>query len=298
LEHLIKRRKSVSVGYVHFLPCTIDNSLKLNWLYRRAFFWYLKKFYNSMDYLVTVNPSLIKKIREYNITKPKICCIPNFVSEKNFFPKTQEEKDLIRERYGIPKDKFVVFGAGQLQTRKGIYDFVETAKKTPDAHFIWAGGFSFGKMTDGYNEIRRIAANPPANVTFPGIIKRSEMNDWFNIADIFFLPSFDELFPMVILEALCCKTPILLRDIEIYRDILDGCYLSGKNTDEFSANIKTLMSDEGARDCWRDKSWEFHNKYTEESIIRQWDAFYSAAYKKEKNPQRAISDKINANQTT
>ena len=41
-------------------------------------------------------------------------------------------------------------GAGQVQTRKGVMDFVEVAKKMPDVKFVWAGGFSFGAITDGH----------------------------------------------------------------------------------------------------------------------------------------------------
>ena len=47
-------------------------------------------------------------------------------------------------------------GAGQVQTRKGVMDFVEVAKKMPDVKFVWAGGFSFGAITDGHEELKKI----------------------------------------------------------------------------------------------------------------------------------------------
>ena len=34
-------------------------------------------------------------------------------------------------------------------------DFFALAKRMPDVEFIWAGGFSFGKISDGYEEIKK-----------------------------------------------------------------------------------------------------------------------------------------------
>lgn len=48
-----------------------------------------------------------------------------------------------------------MLGAGQVQTRKGVLDFVDVAKKSPDVQFVWAGGFSFGRITDGYEELKK-----------------------------------------------------------------------------------------------------------------------------------------------
>ncbi|STY44477.1 Uncharacterised protein [Listeria grayi] len=49
----------------------------------------------------------------------------------------------------------MVLGSGQVQHRKGVMDFIETAKQLPDVQFIWAGGFSFGMITSGYEELKK-----------------------------------------------------------------------------------------------------------------------------------------------
>jgi len=279
-EKKINEKKFVSVGYVHFLPDTLDDSLKLpvSWVSKKAFYKYVLAFYESMDYLVTVNPAIVQKIKDYGIKNPKVYCIPNYVSDKNFFPKNESEKLNIREKYNIPADKFVVLGAGQLQRRKGVQDFIETAKMTPQAHFVWAGGFSFGKITDGYEQLKKITENPPSNVTFLGIIEREDMVDVYNMSDVFFLPSFDELFPMAILEALCCKLPVLLRDIDVYKGILKNCYIKGENPADFNDRINKLIISKDEREFWCEKSWECHERYSAEEISKQWDSFYTTAY--------------------
>ena len=56
---------------------------------------------------------------------------------------------------GLSENQFVVVGAGQVQKRKGIDDFITLAEELPDITFIWAGGFSFGGITDGYERYKK-----------------------------------------------------------------------------------------------------------------------------------------------
>ena len=73
--------------------------------------------------------------------------------------------------------------------------------------------FHSEKITDGYEEVRKVVENPPDNIKFTGIVDRDKMNEIYNLADVMFLPSYEELFPMTILEAMNCRVPLLLRDI-------------------------------------------------------------------------------------
>ena len=268
-----------TVGYVHFTPETVEKSLKLPKLFRKVFYSYMIEFYKQMDFLVTVNPYFIDILEQYGIPRDKVTYIPNFVSDEAFFPLEDEQKKLIRQQYGIPKDQFVVMCAGQLQTRKGIFDFVEIAKRMPDIQFIWAGGFSFGKMSEGYKEIQQIYENPPENIKFLGIVDRDYMNDLYNMSDVMFLPSFEELFPMTILEAMNCRTPILLRDLDIYPAILFDFYLKGSDNDTFIALLSKLRSDKDFYENACQMAWRGHMFYSEENVSKMWDAFYNKVYR-------------------
>lgn len=280
VERLLNRHSTVGIGYVHFLPETLDGSLKLPSFARKAFYRYVLAFYNSMDYLVTVNPYFVERIRSYGIDHPEVLCIPNFVSSKSFYPMGAEVNMASRNQYGISLHKFVVLGVGQLQTRKGIFDFVETARKLPEVHFVWAGGFTFGRISDGYEEIQKLLIHPPENVTFLGIVDRKKMPAVYNMADMMFLPSYEELFPMSILEALCCKKPLLVRDIPLYRDILLDYCMKGGSTDEYASLIRRIATDSAAYNQWCEQSWECHQLYSEERMLRQWAEFYQHAYTK------------------
>jgi len=279
----LAKRKGITVGYVHFLPETIDDSLQLPWFCRKVFYKYLIDFYNKMDYLVTVNPYFIDKLEEYCIEKDKIIYIPNFVSDQDFFAYDKDRRKEIRRKMKLSEDDFVVLGVGQIQTRKGVKDFIEIARQLPQIQFAWAGGFSFGRITDGYKTLSEMVSNPPENVKFLGIVDRKEMNDIYNMADILFLPSYNELFPMTVLEAMNCKLPLLLRDLPVYDKILFDLYLKGKTNAEFIQLITKLKDDQDFYELWKNKSCLGKEFYSKEHVLRMWKEFYenALAFRKE-----------------
>ena len=271
----VKAKGSVTVGAVHFLPETVDGSLQLPKITTKVFYKYIISFYKSMDHLVTVNPNFIDKLEAYDIPRSKVTYIPNFVSKEKFYEMDELGKKAVRAKHQIAEDKFVVLCAGQLQVRKGIFDFIEIAKTMPDVQFIWAGGFSFGNITSGYKDVKAILDNPPKNVKFTGIVDREVMNELYNVADVMFLPSYSELFPMIILEAMNCNTPILLRDLDVYPRILFDFYLKGNTNEEFIGYINKLKNDDGFRKERINKSLEGSNFYSRENILGMWQSFYN-----------------------
>ena len=278
----MKKNKGINVSYVHFLPETLDGSIKLPKIFFNVLKKYVIKFYKCADYIVVVNPTFIKPLVKYGIVEEKINYIPNYVSKDKFYPLKTQNVNMIRDKYGIDKNRFVVLGVGQVQTRKGVLDFIEVAKKNKDIDFIWCGGFSFGKITDGYEELKKVYDNPPENVKFLGIIPREEMNDIYNACDVLFMPSFNELFPMAILEAVNSHKPLLLRNLELYENILFFKYLKGNNVEDFSKIIKDLKDDKKLYKKYSIYSKEISEYYSKENILKIWIDFYTKIYNNNK----------------
>ena len=270
----LRSHKKPSVCYVHFLPDTLDGSIRIPKPFFRFFKRYVLKFYNSADHLVVVNSSFKKEMIKYGLDGDKITYIPNFVSKKSFYEKSEAEKRAAREKYNFPADKFIALGCGQVQTRKGVEDFVKVAEMLSDIQFVWAGGFSFGAVTDGYNRLKKIVDDPPANVTFTGILPRSEMNDIFNACDLLFMPSYNELFPMTILESASTNTPFLLRDIELYEEILFKKYVCAGDNEGFASMIRRFADD---KEFYREQIGNaayISDYYSEPKIYAMWKKFY------------------------
>ena len=266
------------IGYVHFLPETLEGSVKLPSLAKNIFYKYVIDFYKQMDEIVVVNPIFIDKLVKYGIKRENVKYIPNFVSKNEFYSESQEKKNSFRHQLGIPLNKFVVFGDGQVQARKGVDDFAKLAEANPEMQFIWAGGFSFGKITDGYDHFKKLVENPPHNLKFTGIIDRQKLVDYLNIADLFVLPSYDELFPMSVLEAFSCGTPVLLRDLDLYQAIISGYYLKGSNFTEMNQQLQAAAHDTAILNKYSKLSDEASEKYSEDNLAHIWDDFYHEQY--------------------
>ena len=279
----IKKAKVPTVAYVHFLPDTLDGSIKLPKPIFKIFKKYVISFYKNADHLVVVNPIFKKDMIKAGLKEEKITYIPNFVSKEKFYKKDDNDILKIRKKYNLDKNDFVVLGAGQVQNRKGVLDFVEVAKKLPDIKFIWAGGFSFGAITDGHKQLEEVMKNPPKNVKFLGIIPRDEMNDLFNASDLLFVPSYNELFPMTILEACSTDTPLLLRNLELYEDILFKKYLNSDNNDDFAKIIENLKTDKKLYKEAVNNAKYISNFYCKDNVYKMWKEFYTSILNEKNN---------------
>ena len=269
-----KKRSGRKVGYVHFLPETLEGSLKIPFFLKGIVKRYVFSFYNRMEHLVVVNPMFIEDLVAAGIPREKITYIPNFVNKEKWHPLPAEQVAQLREEMDLAKDQFVVVGAGQVQKRKGIDDFIRLAEELPEITFIWAGGFSFGGITDGYERYKKIMDNPPKNLIFPGIVPPERMRELYALADLFLLPSYNELFPMTILEAASCEAPIMLRDLDLYKVILEGDYRATSDVSEMREAILEYKENPEALKELKEKAKRISKQYSEERLLGIWLKFY------------------------
>jgi 1,2-diacylglycerol-3-alpha-glucose alpha-1,2-galactosyltransferase len=259
-----------TIVYVHFLPSTLSTSIRLPKLFFVVLKWYVKIFYRTADHLVVVNPIFINPLVAMGIPRECITFIPNYVNPAIFHTSTASEVLRLKHQF----NRFTVLGVGQVQQRKGVLDFIEVAKALPDIDFVWAGGFSFKGLTSGYDDLKKVMDNPPRNVRFLGIVARDTMKELYKACDLFFLPSFDELMPMSVLEAAISDKPILLRDLTLYEPVFFEHYLKAHSVAEFVKMIKHLASDPQAYQAALKKTEALKKSYRQDTILKQWEVYY------------------------
>jgi 1,2-diacylglycerol-3-alpha-glucose alpha-1,2-galactosyltransferase len=272
------KKRGIKVGYVHFLPETIEGSLKIPQPFRGIFYKYLISFYKRMDRIVVVNPTFIDQLVAYGIKREIITYIPNFVRKDEFYRFSDEERQAVREKLDV-KDRFTILGIGQVQERKGVKDFIKLAENNPDKYFIWAGGFSFGRLTDGYADLKKVVDNPPSNLKFTGIVDRDALVEYYNASDLFLLPSYNELFPMSVLEAFSCGVPVMLRDLELYHSIIKGYYIPTDNYEDMDRQLAALTNDQTKLNEFKKLSDKASAEYSEDHLAEIWLDFYSSLAK-------------------
>ncbi|PMQ00690.1 MAG: glycosyl transferase [Dictyoglomus sp. NZ13-RE01] len=256
----------------HVIPESLIGSLVLSevWLpIAEKFFQY---YYNLADVIIAVSPKVKSALEEFKVKAP-IYVIPNPINLERFFVDL-EKREIMRKRLGFTEDDFVVMSSGQIQPRKGVDTFIEVAKHLPDIKFLWVGGQPFSILTAGYLDLQEKIKNAPNNVIFTGIVPYEEMPYYYNASDVLFFPSRQETFGMVIPEAASCGLPLLLRDLEEYKDLYKDWYISANSNDEFVMLIKKLKEDKTFYTEYRNKAFQLAEYYNLNNIGREIAKLY------------------------
>lgn len=224
---LLSGRKRIVTA--HLTPGSLTGSLRGDRFGHPPFLRYLARCYNMADVVVAVSHADVPGLVRMGVRRP-IRVVPNSVDVQAIRALTTDGR-ATRQRLGLPQDRHIVVGVGQIQPRKGLPTFVSSARSVPDALFCWVGGMPFGALSARRAQMRRLVAGAPANVRFTGALTRRRVFDYLAAADLFFLPSWHENCPIAVLEAAAARLPILLRDLPTYeRQFGDSCAYGDDST--------------------------------------------------------------------
>lgn len=135
--------------------------------------------------------------------------------DTSFFRPDPSARGRLRESLGLGPEAEIVVSVGMQLVRKGIVDWVELARSMPGTTFVWYGRTDPRMLTAA---VRRALAGAPANALFPGYVQAAELRDAYCGADAFCFLTTEETEGIVLLEALACGAPVLVRGIPLYRD--------------------------------------------------------------------------------
>ncbi len=236
-----KKAKKPVVYHTHTTYEDFRGSVKFsNQLAPIIKFW-VKKLYNSADYLISPTEYTKKLIEKKYLKSPKeIRVISNGVSNKKFSEKDQLKDKFLKE-YKINKP--LIITAGLPFERKGIKDFVKIVEKCPDYQFLWFGSSSIKSMLP--KKIQKIIDSPPKNLIFPGYVDKDILIGAFGAAKTFLFMTYEENEGIVVLEALSSKLPLVVRDIPVYDNWLsDGknCF-KAKDNEEFYKKMVSIVNE-------------------------------------------------------
>ena len=233
-----KHNKKV-IYHAHSTQEDFKNSFMFSNLLAGIYKRWLCYLYAKADYILTPTPYSKRLLEMYDLGVP-ISNISNGVDLQLFNP-TQKQIDTFCDQFSIHPQQTLIISVGWLFERKGFDTFVEVAKKLPDYTFMWFGDVSLSNPTA---KIRSILKQLPDNVVLPGYIDASLLRGAYGRCQAFFFPSREETEGIVVLEALACKTQVILRDIPVFSDWLEDtidCY-KGKDVDSFVTIIEGVVN--------------------------------------------------------
>lgn len=234
---------------------------------------YLTWFYNRADIVIALSDYQRKHLRTMGVTS-KTVVVPNAAPGVSASSPT---KQAVRKRLGLEADQQVVLSVGQIQPRKGLDDFYECAARMPEVTFIWVGGFPFSLITAKYAKMLRMMKRRPENVLHTGQLKRAQVQAYYIAADVYFHPSHHELGPVAVLEAAAHGLPLLLRDLECYRDALRGSYCAGTST-SFSSVLSAVLSDSGLYEGLSEGAKRLARRLSSQQVATDLYSTYQSLY--------------------
>ena len=231
------RRKKV-VWYGHSTMEDFRSSFKGSNALAPLFKRWITFCYGLGDVVLTPTEYSRQLLESYGLKKP-VYSISNGI-DTAFFKPDPGARASFRARYGLAEEEKAVVSVGHTIARKGLPEFLELARRMPEARFLWFG-WTNPKLVP--QEIAQAIQNAPGNVLFPGYVGREELREAYQGADVFAFLSHEETEGIVVLEALACGIPTVLRDIPVYEGWLkDGENVyKASNDGEFQRIVSGLL---------------------------------------------------------
>lgn len=190
----------------------------------------------------------------------------------------------IRARYGIG-DRPVVAFVGRQDTPKGAPALIEAMRSVwqcaPHTVLLMAGQSAHRDATVT-RMLAELAPEDRARVVVIDDFADAEAPSIFDACDVLALPSAEESFGMVMIEAWVCGKPVVAADIAPTRCIVepgvDGLLARPYDVADLATRILELLSDPAKRKAFgargRTKALE---RYTWERVTDVWEATFRAA---------------------
>lgn len=242
--------------YKEYPASLYDNTKKM---------WQLKKkWFTGVKNMTIVTPSewLAGLARESYLKQYPIEVINNGI-DLNVFKPTHSN---FRERYEIPAEKHIILGVSfAWGYRKGLDCFVEIAEKLGEQYQIVLVG------TDD-----EIDKNLPHNIiSIHRTQNQKELAEVYSAADVFVMPTREENYPTVNMEAIACGTPVVTFDTGGSPEMLDdktGIVVKANDIEATKKAIKDICEKKKCNDE------EYIVAYSKKSDMKKRFAEYIELY--------------------
>jgi glycosyltransferase involved in cell wall biosynthesis len=249
----------------HYLP------MKRSALYR----WMLRDVARVIAVSESVRQSVIERLR---LPAERVRTIPNWINPERFKP---VERDAARAMFRL-RANIVVACIGQLTPAKGQEEFVRAAanigRMRADVEFLIVGA----EREEGQpftEHLRKLAVSLGIRerVTFTGHV--SHLPQLLAAVDVVVVPSWDEGFSLVTLEALAARRAVLASNIGgikgIIHDNTTGLLFPPRDVEALTEKLLWLVADAPLRDRLSAQGQrDVYNRFSRDQIIGQIESLY------------------------
>ncbi len=216
-----------------------------------------------------ISPSKVSDeyIRYYAGSNVKIYRYPfTSLMEKDFPQELPDKKRKIalRQKLGINESKMVL-AVGQFIYRKGFDILLKAASKLNPSIGIYIVG---GKPTDEYLFLQKKLNL--RNVHFEGFKSKEELSTYFLASDIFVHPTREDIWGLVINEAMGYGLPVITTDkcVAGIEMLPSKCIIQSENINQLTECVSKLIENEKLMDKLSIRNFNKSKEYTIETMVK------------------------------
>lgn len=206
---------------------------------------------NSPQLLDDLAKICVKDVKQRENLRLKFSTIIYGVDPSKFKPTNMKEKEILN-KLNIPAGNKVVVGVGRLVAKKGFKYLVQSApfilSQNKNVTFVVIGEGQQRKYLEFL--VRKLGVEN--NFRFPGWVNYKDLVYYYNLGDIFILPSvrdeegnLDDQSVSVV-EAMACAKPVVTTDFPGYklvvRDSINGFLVPEKDSSRIAFSITKILS--------------------------------------------------------
>ncbi len=249
-----RRREIPIIGTNHFLPENIlpffKNFPRLQHLFTIPLWKMMLSVFNKLDVATTPSRTAARILRAQKIFIP-VHAISNGVDTCRFKPDPEVDRVGVRRKYGLAADKTLFLYVGRLDGEKRLDILLEAVSLLPrdDIQLAICGQGLYEQILRKQMQ----ALGLEGRVKFIGFVQPEDLPVLYNSADVFAMPSPEELQSIATLEAMACGKPILAADAralpELVQAGINGYLFKPNDPKDAAQGAEDLMN---ARGKWKE----------------------------------------------
>jgi phosphatidylinositol alpha-1,6-mannosyltransferase len=210
-------------------------------------------FLQKIDRFIAVGNETVRIAKEKGIPTEKISFIPNGIDGKKLIG-NYTRADLEKILGEFAENKKIILTSGRLVKRKGVAWFLENVLPQLPENIVY---LIAGDGPDKKNILQTIEKNNLQKRTrVLGRVSEETKKILLHTSDLFVQPNIKvpgdmEGFGISVIEAVFCKIPVLVSDLEGLKDAIineqNGFLVKSENTEAWTEKINQLLSDDNFR---------------------------------------------------
>ncbi|CAG0968041.1 Putative teichuronic acid biosynthesis glycosyltransferase TuaC [Anaerolineales bacterium] len=187
--------------------------------------------------------------------------LQNGVDHELFYPPVGTERNVVREHLGYKNDDSILLFIGRFTQKKGVNLIKEIASVRPAYCWLMIGSGEIDPAKWHLSSLKVISPQP-----------QHDLRQYYIAADLFFLPSVGEGFPLAIQEALSCGLPAAVsQEIAAYYPDAPLFQLNISKSSALLDTLDALLQKKKQLDITKNKAVKYAQRWNWNSVSKEYE---------------------------